>query len=125
MRVANLTNDDLWIQPRTRIGVLHAVSNIESGVEFERVSVNEEIVTVQSIESTPIPDVAENTEHPCNGLSPEQQEKLDALLNKHVSVFSKSDDDIGYTEAVNSIYTGTITVAQILKPIWRKLKLVL
>ncbi|CAB4010088.1 Retrovirus-related Pol poly from transposon 297 [Paramuricea clavata] len=36
-RVANLTNDDLWIQPRTRIGVLHAVSNIESGVEFKRV----------------------------------------------------------------------------------------
>jgi transposase InsO family protein len=100
VRVANLTNDDLWIQPRTRIGVLHAVSNIESGVEFKRVSVNEEIVTVQSIESTPIPDVAENTEHPCNGLSPEQQEKLDALLNKHVSVFSKSDDDIGYTEVV-------------------------
>ena len=100
MRVANLTNDDLWIQPRTRIGVLHAVGNIESGVEFKRVSVNEEIVTVQSIESTPIPDVAENTEHPCNGLSPEQQEKLDALLNKHASVFSKSDDDIGYTEVV-------------------------
>ncbi|CAB3982687.1 Retrovirus-related Pol poly from transposon [Paramuricea clavata] len=75
VRVANLTNDDLWIQPRTRIGVLHAVSNIES-------------------------DVVENTECPCNGLSPEQQEKLDALLNKHASVFSKSDDDIGYTETV-------------------------
>ncbi len=100
VRVANLTNDDLWIQPRTRIGVLHAVSNIESSVEFKRVSVNEEIVTVRNIESTSIPDVAEDIEHPCNGLSPEQQEKLDTLLNKHASVFSKSDDDIGYTEVV-------------------------
>ncbi|CAB4027585.1 Hypothetical predicted protein [Paramuricea clavata] len=100
VRVANLTNDDLWIQPRTRIGVLHAVSNIESGVEFKRVSVNEEMVTVQDSENTSIPDVVDNTECPCNGLSPEQQEKLDALLNKHASVFSKSDDDIGYTETV-------------------------
>ncbi len=94
VRVVNLTNDDLWNLPRTRIGVLHAVSNIESGVEFKRMSVNEEIVTVQNIESTPILDLAENTERPCNGLSPEQQEKLDALLPKHASVFSKSDDDI-------------------------------
>ena len=100
VRVANLTNDDLWIQPRTRIGVLHAVSNIESGVEFKGVSVNEEMVTVQDSVNTSIPDVVENTECPCNGLSPEQQEKLDALLNKHASVFSKSDDDIGYTETV-------------------------
>jgi hypothetical protein len=100
VRVSNLTNDDLWIQPRTRIGVLHAVSNIESGVEFKRASVNEEMVTVQDSENTSIPDVVENTECPCNGLSPEQQEKLDALLNKHASVFSKSDDDIGYTETV-------------------------
>ncbi len=28
-------------------------------------------------------------------------------------------------QSVNSIYTGTITAAQILKPIWQKLKLVL
>ncbi|CAB3988844.1 Hypothetical predicted protein [Paramuricea clavata] len=57
VRVANLTNDDLWIQPRTRIGVLHAVSNIESGVEFKRVSINEEMVTVQDSENISIPDV--------------------------------------------------------------------
>ncbi len=82
VRVANLTNDDLWIQPRTRIGVLHAVGNIESGVEFKRVSVNEEIVTVQSIESTPIPDVAENTEHPCTGLSPEHARKAGCTVEQ-------------------------------------------
>ena len=58
------------------------------------------MVTVQDSENTSIPDVADNTECPCNGLSPEQKEKLDALLNKHASLFSKSDDDIGYTETV-------------------------
>ncbi|CAB4010089.1 Transposon Ty3-I Gag-Pol poly, partial [Paramuricea clavata] len=60
------------------------------------------MVKVQDSENTSIPDVVDNTECPCNGLSPEQQEKLDALLNKHASVFSKSDDDIGYTETTNS-----------------------
>ena len=37
VRVVNLINDDLWIQPKTRIGVLHTVSNIESGVEFKSI----------------------------------------------------------------------------------------
>ena len=100
VRVANLTNDDLWIQPKTRIGVLHTISNIESGVEFKRVSVNEEMVTVNDGKNTSLRDEVENTRCSCSGLSPEQQEKLDALLNKHASVFSKSDDDIGYTETV-------------------------
>ena len=100
VRVANLTNDDLWIQPKTRIGVLHTISNIESGVEFKRVSVNEEMVTVNDEKNTSLRDEVENTRCSCSGLSPEQQEKLDAPLNKHASVFSKSDDDIGYTETV-------------------------
>ena len=100
VRVANLTNSDLWIQPRTRIGVLYAVSSIESGLEFKRVSVNEEMVTMSDEDKTPVEEDMENIECPDSGLSPDQREKLDALLRKHASVFSKSDGDIGYTEAV-------------------------
>ena len=58
------------------------------------------MVTVNDGKNTSLRDEVENTRCSCSGLSPEQQEKLDALLNKHASVFSKSDDDIGYTETV-------------------------
>lgn len=47
VRVANLTDEDLWIQPRTSIGILHAVSGIKTDVEFTRVSINEEVVTMR------------------------------------------------------------------------------
>ena len=95
VRVANLNNDDLlWIQPKTRIGVLHTISNIESGVEFKRVSVNEEMITINDGKNTSLRDEVENTRCSCSGLSPEQQEKLDALLNKLASVFSKSTETV-------------------------------
>ena len=58
------------------------------------------MVTVNDGKDTSLHDEVENTRCSCGRLSPEQQEKLDALLNKHASVFSKSDDDIGYTEMV-------------------------
>ena len=44
VRVANLTDEDIWLQPRTKIGVLHAVGGLETDVGFRRVSVNEEMV---------------------------------------------------------------------------------
>ncbi len=51
------------------------------------------------------------TKHKTNLIIHQHQDGLEQLSNN--------------SKPVNSIYTGTITVAQILKPIWRKLKLVL
>ena len=44
VRVANFTDEDICLQPRTIIGVLHAVGGLETNVGFHRVSVNEELV---------------------------------------------------------------------------------
>ena len=47
-------------------------------------------------------------------LSPEQRVKLESLLTKHSSVFSTSDDDIGYSETVRDRISteDDITVTQ-------------
>ena len=50
VRVANITEEDVWLQPHTRIGVLHEIRNVEdtkNNIDFERVSVNEEMVFVR------------------------------------------------------------------------------
>ena len=46
VRVANLTDTDIWLKPRTSIGVLHAVSAIETDVQFRRITFNEEMVVL-------------------------------------------------------------------------------
>ena len=48
----NFGSEDRWLQPRSKIGVLHAIESIESNVEFHRASVNEEIVTINDITDT-------------------------------------------------------------------------
>ena len=62
VRVANITDEDVWLQPHTRIGVLHEIKDVEdtkNSIDFKRVSVNEEMVFVR--EST----TEEKQEQPC------------------------------------------------------------
>ena len=50
VRVANITDEDVWLQPHTRIGVLHEVDDVmdtKNTVDFKRVSVNKEMVFVR------------------------------------------------------------------------------
>ena len=102
---ANITDEDVWLQPHTRIGVLHEITNVEdtkNNIDFKRVSVNEEMVFVR--EST----TKENQEHPSVHpidlsnveCTPEQKKKLQNLFQKHASVFTKDENDLGYTETV-------------------------
>ena len=50
VRVANITDEDVWLQPHTQIGVLHEIKDAEdtkNNIDFKRVSVNEEMVFVR------------------------------------------------------------------------------
>ena len=51
VRVATITDEDLWLQLHTRIGVLHEVDDVmdtKNTVDFKMVSINEEMVYVSS-----------------------------------------------------------------------------
>ena len=57
VRVANLSDSDLWLKPKSRIGVIHAVSNIDEKhddkVVFEQVSNQEVKIQQSNVSSNP------------------------------------------------------------------------
>ena len=105
VRVANITDEDVWLQPHTRIGVLHEITDVEdtkNSIDFKRVSVNEEMVFVR--ESTTEEKQEQPSVCPIDlsnvECTPEQKKKLESLFKKHASVFTKDENDLGYTETV-------------------------
>ena len=104
VRVANITDEDVWLQPHKRIRVLHEIKDVEdskNSIDFKRVSVNEEMVFVR--EST-TEDKQQSSVCPIDlsdvECTPEQRKKLENLFEKHASVFTKDENDLGYTETV-------------------------
>ena len=105
VRVANITDEDVWLQPHKWIGALHEIKDVDdtkNSIDFKRVSVNEETVFVR--ESTTEDKQEQSSVCPI-GLSdvectPEQRKKLENLFEKHASVFTKDENDLGYTETV-------------------------
>ena len=102
VRVANLKDEDVWLHPRTRIGVLHAadVINPRNQVELIRVSVNEAKISLHDPkeEKTTTQNITcpvDLSDAPC---TPAEKEELSNLLRKHAEIFSTGDNDLGYTE---------------------------
>ena len=119
VRVANLSDSDVWLQPKTKIGVLHSIDTVKTGVDFTRVSVNEERVTLERDSShSKAPEPQDSYTCPVDlsdtTLTPSQREELSKLLKKHSEVFAVDDDDLGYTENVRHRIrtTDDIPVAQ-------------
>ena len=107
IRVANLGREDVFLNPRTRIGVVHSVENCvvpSDKVDFKRVSVNEEMVCLKELESDEKTDVSSDFACPVDlsniDCTNEQRLKLYDLLRKHADLFAKEDEDLGYTETV-------------------------
>ena len=103
VRVLNFKEEDVWLQPRTRIGVLHVADHIENPtrkVEVSRISVDKaEVILKTSASRTEPPKTGkcpvELTDVNC---TPDEREQLQQLLLKHADVFIQDGDDLGYTE---------------------------
>ncbi|CAG2234451.1 unnamed protein product [Mytilus edulis] len=107
-RVANIGDDDIWLAPRTRVGILLKgdVENHDKGhVEFIRTGHTEEIyihdiaycaetgVNLSKIEDFEMPvDISH--------LSTSKQRSNKTLFYNYSDIFSKSDTDVGYTKTV-------------------------
>lgn len=108
-RVVNLTDSDIWLQPHTKLGVLHCVDSIESGVDFTRVSVNEERVEVRTDQGKQENTLKEaSKETPVNlsglGLTHAQEEEALALLRKHSEVFNSKILETDTKQEQKTIY---------------------
>lgn len=105
VRVANLTAEDIYLNPSTRIGVLHAVKAVhtpsKSEIEFE--STSDQVVTVTCSQ------VVQHEATGMDGLTIDladvecteaERKQLSELLRKHADLFAQTDGDLGYTDRV-------------------------
>ena len=95
VRVANVGDEDLCLQPRTRIGVLHVMGSLETDVGFHKVAVNEEILVLEEAGRCPQESTAGT---PC----PIDPSGLDLSMELHIGGFDAafSTDSIQMTANV-------------------------
>lgn len=91
VRVLNLSQEDLWLQPRACLGMLSLIDASNAGssfeVKFQRISTDTERVTV-GVGQGSEPPVQSVLDHVDMGGMPEQQVQLKAFLEKYLGVFA-------------------------------------
>ena len=111
VQVANIAQEDVWLRPRERIGIMHAVAGVQDdnqAVTFTQVSASEVVIQPKPEESPKEEDSPKSTPIPPEHMHciPDQQAKLDELLAKYKDMFATDDDELGYTETVkHKIFT--------------------
>lgn len=105
VQVINFSQEDVWLCPRTRLGVLAQVECVNSEqqceVRFQRISASIEQVTVDLKEDLSVDSKIQMILDKIHiGGSIEQQTELNALLAKYIDVFAFEDEDLGYTDKV-------------------------
>ena len=99
--VVNVGTEDVWLQPHTQLGELHVVDPLQSegSVLIEETDDHHTLAVVQQVtaESTPPSDFSTLS---WPNLSPEEIKQGVELLQKHSTVFSRGEGDLGCTTLV-------------------------
>ncbi len=104
VQVVNFSQEDVWLPPKVRLGLLTHCQCAESDaceVRFQRISADHEEVRIDQRDK-PMSDSDQSNllSRLHIGGTPEQQAKLGVLLMKHADVFAVRDEDLGYTDRV-------------------------
>ena len=104
VRVINFSPEDVWLSPKTRLGVLSQCQCVEGDpyeVKFQRISANhEEVVINRKDDQGSGSDTQTLLDRLHLGGTPEQQAELGAILMKYADVFAVNDEDLGFTDRV-------------------------
>lgn len=104
IQVLNLSCEDIWLHPRTRIGVVSEVTVMEndpaSEVTFHRISANAEEISMESKSLSKQEHWSKVVAQLDIGGTVEQQAELKALLAEYANVFALGDEDLGFTDRV-------------------------
>lgn len=96
VQVMNFTQEDLWLQPRTKLGLLSVVGCVDVATEvcFNHISADHEEVSVEvkEIEASES-KMQPLLEHLNVGTLPEEQAKLATLLTQFSDIFVFKDED--------------------------------
>lgn len=101
IQVFNLTDEEIWLHPRTTLGKLQHITSLEDGtVIFEnpQAEVNHQFVDSEATKGTSemfdVPDLL------WSGLTGDQLRQAKALLLENQDVFAATDDDLGHTKTI-------------------------
>lgn len=103
VQVMNLSDEDVWLNSKTRLGVLMPVDSVKSDeiceVQFKRIATDVDEVSISKPTDSPadVQSVLDELNVDCKS---EQKAKLDFLLNKFSFVFATEDEDLGYADKV-------------------------
>ena len=99
IRVANLTPEDIILQPRTPIATLHSVEGLPSPDVDIDVTV-EEVVVQHAMQQKTAPSVAPvDLASKLDGFSgtADQKQRVLEVLTRHLNAIASDDEDLGYT----------------------------
>ena len=111
LRVANIGHDDIWLSPKTRVAVLMKgdVENTDNGhVKFVRSGTVEEFLFMKMYIVLRLlllrNQIFKNYEIPVDishlSITSEQTNQIRTLFYNYNDVFSKDDNDVGYTTTI-------------------------
>lgn len=99
--IVNVGTEDVWLQPHTQLGELHVVDPLQpaNSVLIEETDDHHTLAVVQhvTVESAPLSDFSSLS---WPNLSPEEVKQAVELLQKHSTVFSQGEGDLGCTTLV-------------------------
>lgn len=104
IQIVNLSQEDVWLSPRTRLGILSKIECMDSAqqcqVKFQRISADIEQVTLNVKDEHSKNSVQAVLEKIDVGGSEYEQAQFKSLLTKYIDVFAEDDEDLGYTDRV-------------------------
>ena len=106
--VANENEQDIWLNPRTRLGLMTKVMVVDGQLERDchvhQVGEDKVVLGPLREDITPktedLPQLPFSLDIEEDNLSEEQKKLLLAMLLRHVGAFSLGDDDLGYIDNV-------------------------
>lgn len=104
VQIVNFSQEDVWLCPRTRLGIISSAELVESvqtcEVKFHRISADVEQVSVDTKDEPISSKVQSVLEKLDIGGTDDEHTALCALLAKYIDVFTDDDDDLGSTDRV-------------------------
>jgi len=118
VRVVNIGPEDVWLEPKSRLGLVQFVDIVEedfSGQHYEVEALDSEIVVrlekidVQTAEESVcscVQDLPFKVDVDTAGFSVEEEEKVASFFKQYEEFFVESEDDLGFTPLVeHTIHT--------------------
>ncbi|KAL6462437.1 hypothetical protein MHYP_G00288590 [Metynnis hypsauchen] len=106
LQVVNFSSEDVWLCPRTRLGIISNVDCVENEqtcqVKFQRISADVEQVLVDSNTDPTVSKVQTMLDKLDIGGTEEERVALCALLSCYTDVFTDDEENLGHTDKISA-----------------------